>query len=394
MLRSLARSGAALALLVALSLAASAQPGNSFDISGTTVGAPTANLPLFLSTPGSCSLAPSAEPYDETPFTVAPGGTYQFSVTDPIDVGFGDDTIIIVYETAFDPNDACANFVGIGNETPGSGLTLDLEAGTDYVLVVGGFFGSEDTYTIRVSGPEACTIDAPLVISAFSTTETTVDNTSSDSAVDLSACTVAAYDGRTERVTAAEDPTDVLAPMASRPVALAAPAGPGAVVVAAADLGVGSTVGDAVGSVVAAVVYDETGSIYVATDGTKGECGNGPDVSPCNSLAGQEAIGAAMAALFGGSVGVEEEGPIDLSITVAPNPTAHRATVAFGLAEPGDVRVSLHDALGREVAVLAAGPYSAGRHEATIEADALPAGVYIVRIAGSDVATVPFTIAR
>ena len=63
---------------------------------------------------------------------------------------------------------------------------------------------------------------------------------------------------------------------------------------------------------------------------------------------------------------------------VRPNPTAGDATVAFSLAEAGVARVTLHDVLGREVAVLHEGETEAGAHGATVDASALPAGTYLV----------------
>ena len=68
-------------------------------------------------------------------------------------------------------------------------------------------------------------------------------------------------------------------------------------------------------------------------------------------------------------------------LTVAPNPSAGRATVSFGVPEPQAVRVAVYDALGREVVVLADAPFVAGQHTVPFDR-ALPAGVYVVRIAG------------
>ena len=63
-----------------------------------------------------------------------------------------------------------------------------------------------------------------------------------------------------------------------------------------------------------------------------------------------------------------------------PNPFAARTAVAFDLAEAGRVRLAVYDALGREVAVLLDGAVEAGRHEAVLDATALPSGVYLVRL--------------
>ena len=65
----------------------------------------------------------------------------------------------------------------------------------------------------------------------------------------------------------------------------------------------------------------------------------------------------------------------------APNPVRQSARIAYALAEKGTVRLSLIDMLGREVAVLAEGPRSAGEHESRLDASALASGVYVVRLA-------------
>ena len=67
-----------------------------------------------------------------------------------------------------------------------------------------------------------------------------------------------------------------------------------------------------------------------------------------------------------------------------PNPAQDRARVAFSLAEAGSVRLSVFDALGREVAVLAQGDLGAGSHERTLDGARLAAGVYIVRLVAGD----------
>ena len=72
--------------------------------------------------------------------------------------------------------------------------------------------------------------------------------------------------------------------------------------------------------------------------------------------------------------------PLEPSLAVYPNPSAGRATVAL-TAVTGDVRVSVFDALGREVAVLHDGPV-AGSLEASIAPGQLVPGAYLVRVAG------------
>ena len=80
---------------------------------------------------------------------------------------------------------------------------------------------------------------------------------------------------------------------------------------------------------------------------------------------------------------------------VFPNPTAARATVRYTLAEAADARLDAYDVLGRRVATLAEGAQAAGPHEATFDAAALPAGIYVLRLtAGAQATTARVTVAR
>ena len=70
----------------------------------------------------------------------------------------------------------------------------------------------------------------------------------------------------------------------------------------------------------------------------------------------------------------------------APNPTAGTAAFTVRLAAPEAVVIDVVDALGRRVAVLHDGPLGAGaEHRFVLAAVALPAGVYVVRVAGPTV---------
>src|SRR5690606_30163961 len=70
--------------------------------------------------------------------------------------------------------------------------------------------------------------------------------------------------------------------------------------------------------------------------------------------------------------------PFRLSVT--PNPSRGDAVVRVEAARPGEARVSVYDALGREVAVLHAGPLGAGSRAFRLPAE-LRSGVYLVRLA-------------
>lgn len=77
------------------------------------------------------------------------------------------------------------------------------------------------------------------------------------------------------------------------------------------------------------------------------------------------------------------------------SPVRGRATVSFTLAEAGPVRLSVYDALGREVAVAAEGVRAEGAQSVRLDARSLAPGVYVVRlVAGRVAATRTFTVVR
>lgn len=67
-----------------------------------------------------------------------------------------------------------------------------------------------------------------------------------------------------------------------------------------------------------------------------------------------------------------------------PNPLVSEATLLFDLAERAQVRLTVHDVLGREVAVVTERAYGAGEHAVTLDARALPAGLYVARLVTGD----------
>ena len=69
-------------------------------------------------------------------------------------------------------------------------------------------------------------------------------------------------------------------------------------------------------------------------------------------------------------------------LEVYPNPSAGSATVSLTLDAASEVRVVVYDVLGRQVAVLHAGPLGAGEHALAFESAGLPAGLYLVRVEG------------
>ena len=78
---------------------------------------------------------------------------------------------------------------------------------------------------------------------------------------------------------------------------------------------------------------------------------------------------------------------------VSPNPSSGTAVVRYEVSVPGDVRVVVYDALGREVSVLTSGAQAAGRYASPVSG--LAPGVYVVRMTvGSFSATQRLTVVR
>lgn len=63
-----------------------------------------------------------------------------------------------------------------------------------------------------------------------------------------------------------------------------------------------------------------------------------------------------------------------------PNPFNPTARIAYELAAPSEVRLSVHDLLGRRVAVLADGRQVAGRHEVLIDGSGWASGLYFLTL--------------
>jgi len=63
-----------------------------------------------------------------------------------------------------------------------------------------------------------------------------------------------------------------------------------------------------------------------------------------------------------------------------PNPFNPTTSLAFDLAEPGNARLAVYNVLGEQVAVLAEGNFTAGRHEFAFDGNGLASGVYISRL--------------
>lgn len=78
-----------------------------------------------------------------------------------------------------------------------------------------------------------------------------------------------------------------------------------------------------------------------------------------------------------------------------PNPFNPTTVIAYQLPLPSEVRLTVFDALGREVATLVSTRQAAGRHQAPFNASGLPSGIYFYRLqAGSFTQTKKMTLVK
>lgn len=81
--------------------------------------------------------------------------------------------------------------------------------------------------------------------------------------------------------------------------------------------------------------------------------------------------------------------------TIHPNPASERATMRYSVPHDTHVRIDIHDALGRELAVAVDATRSAGEYSVELPVNALGTGVYLVRMtAGRAVATQTLVVVR
>jgi hypothetical protein len=84
------------------------------------------------------------------------------------------------------------------------------------------------------------------------------------------------------------------------------------------------------------------------------------------------------------SVAVERDEAVPAGFTLHapyPNPAAGRATLSYALHITTEITLSVYDALGRQVTVLAEGVQAPGEYAAEFDGSSLPSGVYLVRLA-------------
>ena len=67
-----------------------------------------------------------------------------------------------------------------------------------------------------------------------------------------------------------------------------------------------------------------------------------------------------------------------------PNPFNPSTTIAFALPKSSTVALKLFDMFGRELATLAEGKFSAGRHQVVFDATAFSSGVYFYRLQANE----------
>jgi hypothetical protein len=148
------------------------------------------------------------------------------------------------------------------------------------------------------------------------------------------------------------------------------------------------------------VLVEFDGSVWRSDDAAASwrQVGQIPFVDPFPSSSLEDAVLGVDGRLYvaGGKSGPEDEwvyrttepvvtaqepgapGETGVVLEVAPNPFRGEATVTFEVSAPSRVRLAVYDVLGREVAVLADGPFAPGRYEAAFDGGSLAAGLYLV----------------
>jgi CSLREA domain-containing protein len=260
--------------------------------------------------------------------------------------------------------------------------------------------GAFERGAVDVGDAVACSASAPVFFSdfdpdgddpTFGEFAAISNDSEEDETVNLSTCSFVVFSAQTERVTYSArtegsveaSETFVLATMDGDQTLpeMTLPDGPGAFALITGTAETGDTVGEVADRVVAAVVYRDEDDVFGRVRG-----GDGGD-NAAELRAALEALARA--------VPNEDDGEVDLTLAAVPNPVSNRGTIAFGVAAAADVRVSVYDALGREVAVLAEGPYGVGRYALSFEAGSLPSGVYVIRaVVGTEARTARVTVVR
>ncbi|MFN8394605.1 MAG: T9SS type A sorting domain-containing protein [Bacteroidia bacterium] len=77
---------------------------------------------------------------------------------------------------------------------------------------------------------------------------------------------------------------------------------------------------------------------------------------------------------------VDPRTPLNLGLAVHPNPVSQQATLEYTLRSASQVSVEVYDMLGQRQAFIPARKLSAGKHSANLPVNALPAGLYFVKV--------------
>lgn len=89
------------------------------------------------------------------------------------------------------------------------------------------------------------------------------------------------------------------------------------------------------------------------------------------------------------------ESPTVISLVANPNPFNPSTVVRWTLDAPRATRLTVHDMLGREVAVLAEGHFGSGTHTAIFDGSGFASGIYLVRLeAGGTMRTMTVTLMK
>jgi hypothetical protein len=67
-----------------------------------------------------------------------------------------------------------------------------------------------------------------------------------------------------------------------------------------------------------------------------------------------------------------------------PNPARASTLLRYELDVASTVRLTVHDVIGRQVALVVDGARAGGRHEALLDAARLAPGIYVLRLRTSD----------
>lgn len=84
---------------------------------------------------------------------------------------------------------------------------------------------------------------------------------------------------------------------------------------------------------------------------------------------------------YSNEVSVNAVGPTTFDLAQNyPNPFNPTTNINFSIPESGNVKLSVYNAIGQEVALLINGPVNSGQHEVTFNANSLPSGAYFYKL--------------